>query len=341
MHSRYCSIENHYREKYIEKCIGILTKKIPFVVTEKVHGSNMQFYVHSSKSSGFKIEVGKRNNFIKEGDSFFPEAVKYVQKKYEEVIKNLFKACVKMYPDLEINMVVLYGELFGGKYPGFISNYNPIQREVYYCPKFDFYPFDIRVFYNSEKKVWATFIEFEKLMKEIKFEGYSKPLLIGSFEECLSIKTDFKSTIPATLNLIDIKDKNICEGVVIKPYDRNLYIGSNRMIIKKKNENFKEVAKRRKIPFVKESKKVSEIWENLQRYCTDQRFNNVISKEGNITKKMTGKMIGLLNKDTLDEFNKDFPEWKKKLSKKESKKIKHRLTEKSRVIVKNYFNKNI
>lgn len=57
----------------------------------------------------------------------------------------------------------------------------------------------------------------------------------GTFETVFNTKSDIDSTIPAVLGLTNL-EKNICEGLVIRP-NKNLQTPlQERVIIKKKNK---------------------------------------------------------------------------------------------------------
>ena len=43
--------------------------------------------------------------------------------------------------------------------------------------------------------------------------------------------------------------------------------------------------------------------EEIAKYITENRLNNVVSKIGTITQKDFGKLLGLYSKDVLEEFN--------------------------------------
>ena len=65
----------------------------------------------------------------------------------------------------------------------------------------------------------------------------------------------------------------------------------------------------------------------------ENRVNAVISKIGEITNKDFGKILGLLNKDVFDEFNKDFKDKFESLDIEEQKKIKSVLNKESASVV--------
>jgi len=107
-----------------------------------------------------------------------------------------------------------------------------IQKGVFYSPKNDFYAFDIRI--NQEE-----YLNVEEANEYFKTIGlfYAKTLFKGSFEACLEHSNDFNSKIPKWLGLPEI-EKNICEGVIIKPVKSRYFNNGARVIFKNKNEKW-------------------------------------------------------------------------------------------------------
>lgn len=350
-HSKYTSIENHYSQyvKKIDDLLGEEKKKTQqFVCTEKIHGSNMQFYIQPGKEQGgYDIDVGKRNSMIKKGGCFFPKAVLDVRKKVEPYVIQLFEYLNKKISNLK--RVVLYGELFGGKYPGFKEEKGkkkrkPIQKHIFYCPQFNFYSFDVKVIVENEKtkqdqEEWLSFLDFEKCMKHIKMPIYSLAMFKGTLEDCLNEPLFFKTTIPKLLGLDPVKKGNLAEGMVVKPYDTVLYESLKRVMIKRKNKDFIEVDAKKKKRKKKQDlpEEVTKVWDDLERYITKNRLDNVISKIGEVTRKDTRKMIQLLSNDALEEFEIHFPGWKKKVEKKNMRMIKKKISTKCVCLVNAFF----
>jgi len=66
---------------------------------------------------------------------------------------------------------------------------------------------------------------------------------------------------------------------------------------------------------------------DLTRYVTENRLRNLISKIGDISSSDKSKLIGLLAKDALKDFEADFEEFKS-LPKPEQKKVTAKLSDK-------------
>ncbi len=86
---------------------------------------------------------------------------------------------------------------------------------------------------TSETAYWVDVLDIPNILKEAipSVPVYAK----GSFEEVFNIDTVIDSTIPELLGYPKL-EKNITEGMVIRP-NRNLSLPSGeRVIIKKKNQ---------------------------------------------------------------------------------------------------------
>jgi hypothetical protein len=83
-----------------------------------------------------------------------------------------------------------------------------------------------------------------------------------------------------------------------------------RIILKNKNERFKEKAKKEKIqkvevPLNENELKVLNI---LNEYVTESRMFSIFSKEGKLEDKLFGKVLGLFILDCITDAIKDNPE---------------------------------
>jgi Rnl2 family RNA ligase len=295
---KYSSIENIYRIKTISDIKDYGLHYGDWVVTEKVHGANLSFWMNKEG-----LRVAKRTSFLMNSDSFFNW--QSVTDEYLVHLNALLEVCGEVFNISEDTLeVILYGELFGGTYPhpnvDKTLNASKVQSGVYYCPDNDFYAFDLKV--NGQ---FINYCIFEEIMKNLGF-NYARPLKIGNFDECLAYPNSFQTTIPDFYSLPDIED-NICEGVVIKPVDAKFFDNGSRVILKNKNDRFKEKEKKPK-KVVKEvvlSEEQEKSISALNEYVTENRLKNVISKIGEVTDKDFGKILGAFTKDILEEHIKD------------------------------------
>ncbi len=330
---KYNEIENSYREKFINEIIQQGKSGGEWIVTEKVHGTNFGIWY-----DGTEFKAAKRTGFLGDNAKFYN--FQYVYKQNQPKIKKIWDWFKENwdYPE-ELETLTVYGEMFGGTYP------HPdvkkmgsgiIQKGVFYTPDNLFYTFDIRVNnYAVNKEIFADAAVIGDML-------YAIPLFTGTFQECLKYGNAFKSTIPKLLGLPEIESENICEGIVIEPVEPAFLGNGSRVILKSKNEKFTEKSKGKKEP--KEEIKLSEngtrIWEIMESLITENRLNNVLSKEeGPITNKHFGMLLGKLNKDVLEEFNKDHEEEFDGLEGGEQKKIRSNLNRFSgNVIRKDFLN---
>jgi len=171
---------------------------------------------------------------------------------------------------------------------------------------------------------------------------------LGKFRDLIKFDINtFVTTIPKQLNLPPLTHiPNISEGIVLKPVINRYTFKGSRVIVKYKSENFKEVTGLTKQKNPKPKKDIliqekpmddhlKEECNNLMRYVTENRLKNVISKIGQIGRNDKSKLIGLLAKDALKDYESDHPSFKE-LPKKDQKRLTGKFSEK----VQNIVNKN-
>lgn len=282
-------------------------EKLKWVVTEKVHGANFSFIYENGT-----LKFAKRKEYLKWTDDFF--GFQLVVNKIEDAILSLFE---HLSNEVTGEKYIVYGELFGGKYPhpevNAIKDLNAIQTGVYYTPAIEFCAFDIAI----EKKGSDSkyYLDYETSLTYFKQFGifHAKPLFIGKFTEALNFNTRINSTIPKEFELPELKD-NLIEGVVIKPFNQ---IDNNtlftRPIVKFKNtefdeeDKFHEAEKWSFIPDVSsKTEDLSFIMEELRNYITQNRLKSAISKIGQLDRnnpiRISEIKTEFLN-DVLIDFN--------------------------------------
>lgn len=292
---KYLSIENSYRSNFIEKWVSAFPELLleKFIATEKIHGSN--FSIMITKDS---IEYGKRTSKLEIDESFFDWQNTVLKYKAEfELVQSYIKKH-------DIDSVRFFGELFG----------NGVQKGVYYSDEKE-----IRLFDGYINDVLLPQSEFIELLDIIGILHMFVPI-IGIYEDlktALEVDTKFDS------KLTDRKD-NICEGVVIKPYDKVYEFNNGGFFyLKKKNAEFSEKQKAKKVVTNFEpSENYQEELNAFVSYLTENRLNNVFSKNGRIEEpKQIGEYIGLMLKDAKEEYLKDNMEGFMTLNDKERKKL--------------------
>lgn len=316
----YNAIENAYQARVIEQIRMQGFGDEVFIVQEKVHGANFSFF-----TDGKEIKIAKRTAFIEKDEKFFN--AHQMLERYRKNVIEVFQKVKAIYPNVET--VVIYGELFGGGYQHKevepVKDAVKVQKGIEYAPYNEFYAFDIKL--NG-----ITYLDTEVVNQIFEETGffYAKILFQGSLEEALKFPNVFNSKIPAWLGLPELED-NRCEGTIVKTLKTRYFGNGARIILKNKNEKWVEKSKmvkkegktvQKQIHF---SEKAQEIWEEIQKYATANRLNNVVSKIGEFEPKMIGKVIGLFAQDILEDFDKDFPAAFMAIEKEEQKRINKKL----------------
>ena len=315
----YNSIENAYQTRVIDQIRLQGFGDEVFIVQEKVHGANFSFF-----TDGKEIKIAKRTAFIEEDEKFYN--AHQMLEHYRKNVIDLFEKVKTIYPDLET--VVIYGELFGGGYKHKevepVKDAIKVQKGVEYAPHNEFYGFDIKL--NG-----TTYLDTDLVNQIFEETGffYAKILFQGTLDEALKFPNVFDSKIPAWLGLPEIEN-NMCEGTIVKTLKTKYFGNGSRVILKNKNEKWTEKSKmvKKDLPAQKEvhfSENAQNIWEEIQKYATANRLNNVVSKIGEFEPKMIGKVIGLFAQDILEDFEKDFPKVFTTIEKEEQKRINKKL----------------
>lgn len=273
----WVEIENSYREQYIADFVSQypeLEHEI-FVITEKIHGSNLQWYFRPNEA----MMVGSRNNFLNTTGSFQGVQIADLIEAQRDLL-----ASVQTLADRTCVTVRLFGELFG----------RGIQKGVEYGPEKRILYFGMML-----NDVLMPFIRLERVIPA----EYLVPIVgvVASLDVALGFNTRFNSMI------MGIPD-NICEGVVIQPYTR-VYLDAygKPFILKKKNPEFEEKKRAQRQPRAGEDSEVERLKAEFLSYITENRLESVFSKYGRITSpSQIGDYIRLLLDDARGEFLKDF-----------------------------------
>lgn len=304
---KYSSIENSYREPYIEKVRNSLNFQgcpdMQFSVSEKVDGCNTSII-----TDGCDILFGKRSSTLTESDNFYG---------FQDFVKNNLKdKAIGIINDIRkthgyevIRQIQIFGEFFGGDYNGYKSTVTKIQKGIQYCPDHEFYAFDILVS-TSEKNIYLGVDECNQLFEKHGF-FYNKELFRGTLDECLAYDPVFISTIGERLGYPRLEN-NFAEGVVIKPLLDLRFANGERIIIKNKNPKFAEFEKSDKKGKIQDevSGTCANLIAEIGGYITEARLGNVISHIGELDMpKQMGLLIKEYSLDVIDDFVKDHPDY--------------------------------
>ena len=298
--SKYNSIENAENSKLIKYIYEGGFSGGEWCATVKVHGANYSFWCNDEE-----LRTAKRSCLMDgDGGNFYGSYSVYAR--YQEKVRALY---LKLKKDLStLNVLALYGEIFGGLYahPDVerVKDSKKVQDGIQYCPHNDFYLFDV-AYLDSEG---TPSFETTDLVEEVGIElgiPYAKIVHRGSLEEMLKLDPVFEDPIHKLFGL-PLIENNMAEGWVIRPRVAKFFRDGSRVILKKKNPKFSEIKqKARKLP----SELPLEVAELLSKglaYVTENRLNNVLSHGYEITQKDFGKLLGLFSKDIHEDFCKDY-----------------------------------
>lgn len=319
MFKKYSSITNHYDKKFVDR-IKLELKDEIFVATEKIHGANFSF-IHNLEDG--VLNVAKRSGIIQSGENFYNW--EYIDCNVFENIRNSIAYIKKLYPYMDIKSIQFIGELYGGNYPHNnvekIKEFSPIQKGVYYYNKIGVMIFDMLITYKKDSEYKTFYMPFNQV--EDVCRRHNIPLVpiikTGKINELLEIDVEnIKSQVYKYHELPEIDD-NVVEGIVIKPYEKDVWFGMHRVIIKKKGSKFKEKQRIRKPKIEKQlTDEQNKVLNKLLEYVNVNRIHNLKSKigEDEFNFKKFGKIMGMLNKDILEEYERenkntlDKKEWK-------------------------------
>lgn len=291
--NEYCSIENSYREKYINRIIEEGHCEKEYVVTSKLDGANFSFICNGD-------EIIQASRSQKVGSDFFNCQI--VIDKYSEQILKLYE-CISQ--EFDLNQIQVYGELIG----------DGINNRVKYCKDREFFVFDIYITHtDKEDNIVKSFYEDYKKWKSYINQFNLKIVpehFTGTLKECLEYceaNLLFKSHITEILdNEYKLLDTNWEEGYVIKPTSELKLYGRDRVIIKVKSPEFKEKGQHKKqikVP-VEFTEEETNLLNQLSELVTESRVYSVTSKLGQLGPNDFGKVVGLYAKDLFEEFVKD------------------------------------
>lgn len=303
---KYPSIENSYNEKWIKTFLDCDIENIDYLITEKLHGSNIQLIFSPNEP----MKIASRNHIVDGSFYKIGEIIDYYD----------FRWVQRIAEDGDV-VIHLYGEYFGGN----------IQKGVDYGKERRIRFFDMR--YNNKI---VTQFEFLNFFSEANKEYWTVPILgvVQSLREALAYNSVFDSRENTIIN-------NTAEGIVIKPLYRVIHNHNHEIFyIKVKTEQFKEKQRTKKEPREQHvfSEEVSLKHLDFLAYVNEERFQSVLSKHGEMTEnKEIGSYIGYLMKDAIETFKKEEDFDETLYDKEELKYIFKAQREASDIVLKNFF----
>lgn len=306
-------------------------RKVRWVVTEKIHGSNFSII-----TDGSYIAFAKRKEILSFEENFF--GFYLIKEELKMKTEILFKDLIARFPD--VKKVTIYGELFGGYFPEKIKvneflnqkiagndSISAVQKGVYYSPNLEYCVFDILIEQNNEKK----YLDYDLAMNLLELSQflYTKPIFIGMYEDAIDFEHKFNSTIPQMLGY-NIEEDNTAEGIVVKPI-KSIYIdtpkGKIRPIIKIKNKEFSERVENiddNYHSYYYKTDKLMYLKKNIFMLLNKNRIDNCISKIGKVDKNNVDdlyKLYELVVFDAIEDMSESSTMLFNKLSTEDQQKI--------------------
>jgi Rnl2 family RNA ligase len=188
------------------------SSRVEWIVTEKIHGANFCL-----ATDGASIRCAKRKGWLPEGEDFFGHTG--LLGRLGGPVKDVFRRVKSDDPAVEV--VLVYGELFGGGYPHPavepVPGVQPVQTGCWYAPGIELCAFDVGVVCAGEQgRSYLDQDDAARVCGEARIP-YARPLFRGGYEDALAYPIGFETTIPALLGLPSLGPSNKAEGVVLKP----------------------------------------------------------------------------------------------------------------------------
>ena len=287
MFKKWLSIENHYQELTIEKWLfkHPELENQDFQITEKIHGANFSIIAQNGV-----IDFASRNGILDADGSFYS---------FQEVMKNKeLEELVNFLSDFSLNqpskVYQLVGELYGGK----------IQKGVWYGKEKNFRWFGLYIDGELVSQRDADNILLDFLHLKVPVIDIVNPPE-GLLNFIKNYPTEFKSVLTPE----GYEEENICEGVVITPYNNVIKNQDSYFYIKIKNEKFKEKSskpKRERSPKEDLPEYITDMILDLRSYICDARKQGLFSKMGELDdRKKLPEFASAYFQDIVEDFEKD------------------------------------
>jgi Rnl2 family RNA ligase len=303
---RYSSIDNSSSLKELQSVSAAVASKLgsdcEWVASEKVHGANFSFV-----TDGVGIQYASRTSRLGNDADFFQSRV--TMPKYHASVLNAFRIAKE--GRLDLSTLVIYGEYFGGYYPGHPAEpgLRKIQSGVAYSPGHHFYAYDVCL----DGKEYMDFEDARSLLVAAGFPLVAAPLWRGTLNDMLAIDVEaLETTIPDLLGLPPLDRFRIAEGIVIRPV-KEVSFGTqqaHRALLKKKSKAFWENTNQHAMATKTASAEgVATGFDHLvvaaRGLTNENRLRAVISKDPDLLQEnQCHKLAGLFAKDIQEDLQK-------------------------------------
>jgi hypothetical protein len=193
-----------------------------WVALEKLHGAQLVIDVDADG-----VRFAKRKAWLRDDEPFFG---------WQLIRASLREAARSAFAKVGAPRLVLYGELYGGGYPGLDRGLQPVQTGVWYAPDLRWALFEARAV-DGPRDEFLSWSESSAL-------GIPMPplLLRGRKVDVDALSERFPSRVGAALGFPPLEG-NLAEGLVQKPDVRmpaTSYTASKRKIAEMREDRFDE-----------------------------------------------------------------------------------------------------
>ena len=309
----YSEIENAYNGKFVRELRdqGFAEPNIEYVCENKIDGSNFQCSIDENG----KFIVGKRSQLLSRDDTFQNFRKAMINEDVENKLLFMKQAIAADFETPDKFVLTVYGELCGGMYrhPDVekVKGAQKIQGRIDYHPDNMWVPFDIAIRSAEEDNRTLILLDQDDVVKYCKKVNLPYPIILfrGTLDECLNFPVVFTDKTGNILWNLPVIEDNISEGVVIKPNHACWMRNGQRVILKNKNDKFKErqykgpKEKKENIPLTELEMKYFNLAEE---FITESRLMSVVSKIGELNEKLFGLFLGSFLKDLWNDFEKEY-----------------------------------
>jgi len=217
-----------------------------------------------------------------------------------------------------LTQVTVFGEFYGGIYPGIKTKAKRIQDGIYYTPELEFEAFDL--FYKTAENP-RNIYPYKEACEHFTKVGIPFAVILkeGTLKELYStLDPEFlQSTIYAKFGLPKLDD-NIAEGYVIKP-NVAIFLENERFSIKiKSSKSLEGPGPAARVAMKEEQKKADKevakgeitpeqqaVITQLLSYINKNRVESALSKLTDAEKTEEKKVIKMVDDDAWKDFRKE------------------------------------
>jgi Rnl2 family RNA ligase len=209
------------------------TKNARYVAREKIHGANVALH-----TDGRAVRGARRKQWIDDPEAFFHCG---------DLLESLHEPARALHRALGLRegaRTVVFGELFGGRYPDdrvpADARDTAVQTGVWYSARLEFAAFDVAIVGEGGSLGFVGADELDPLCAAALLR--TAPIVArGQLGDVLATKLPFETRVPSMLGLPRLLD-NFAEGFVVTPAERAKASleGAPRVVLERKIDRFAE-----------------------------------------------------------------------------------------------------